>query len=156
MKTSIGTSAGRPAARIRSASPVRRKISIVRALQRSILGRNSGAAFCSTSRQPTPRCPRSTASVSPTGPAPTTTTSVCPAAPSAMSAQPIKCPATDVDYATLVRPFAVAEPLEDTMIHRSIVAWTLGLLAAARLAGAQTPPELLAYPTLVLYNGKVL
>ena len=68
-----------PAERILAATPIRRKISIVRALQRSILGRNSGAAFCSTSMQRTPRRPRSTASVSPTGPPPTINTSVCAA-----------------------------------------------------------------------------
>src|SRR4029079_16034553 len=90
-KTSIGTSAGRPAARIRAASPIRRKISIVRALQRSILGRNSGAALCSTRVQRTPRSPRSTASVSPTGPAPTTRTSVWSAPRSGMCGEePIK------------------------------------------------------------------
>src|SRR5436309_775659 len=61
---------------MRSAIPIRRKISIVRALQRSIFGRNSGAAFFSTSMQRTPRRPRSIARVRPTGPAPTTSTSV--------------------------------------------------------------------------------
>src|SRR5262245_27332341 len=55
---------------------MRRKISIVRALHRSIFGRNSGAGSFSTSVHATPRRPRSMASVSPTGPAPTTTTSV--------------------------------------------------------------------------------
>src|SRR5215212_9132937 len=49
---------------------------MVRALQRSIFGRNCGASFFSTSVQRTPRWPRSTASVSPTGPAPTMRTSV--------------------------------------------------------------------------------
>ncbi len=71
MNTSIGTSRGSPAARIFSASPMRRKISMLRAFTRSILGRNCGASFCSMSVQRTPRKPRSTASVSPTGPAPT-------------------------------------------------------------------------------------
>src|SRR6185436_16166623 len=49
---------------------------MVRALQRSIFGRNCGASLRSTSVQRTPLCPRSTASVRPTGPAPTTSTSV--------------------------------------------------------------------------------
>src|ERR1043165_5231429 len=44
---------------------------MVRALQRSILGRNCGASFCSIRTQRTPRCPSAMASVSPTGPAPT-------------------------------------------------------------------------------------
>src|SRR5712691_9724156 len=43
---------------------------MVRALQRSILGRNCGASFCSTTVQRTPRRPRSMASVRPVGPAP--------------------------------------------------------------------------------------
>src|SRR2546425_6503083 len=55
---------------------MRRKISIVRALQRSILGRNCGASLRSISVQRTPFWPRSMASVSPTGPAPTIKTSV--------------------------------------------------------------------------------
>src|SRR6185436_12878004 len=49
---------------------------MVRALQRSIFGRNCGASLRSSSVQRTPLCPRSTASVRPTGPAPTTSTSV--------------------------------------------------------------------------------
>src|SRR6185437_7273522 len=44
---------------------------MVRALQRSILGRNCGDSFCSIRIQRTPRRPRSMASVKPTGPAPT-------------------------------------------------------------------------------------
>src|SRR5262249_57012604 len=44
---------------------------MVRALQRSILGRNCGASFCSTIIVRTPRNPRSMASVRPVGPAPT-------------------------------------------------------------------------------------
>src|SRR4029079_12910195 len=52
------------------------KISIVRALQRSIFGRNSGAGFASINVQRAPRRPRSMASVNPTGPAPTIRTSV--------------------------------------------------------------------------------
>ena len=44
---------------------------MVRALQRSILGRNCGASFCSMIVQRTPRRPRSMASVKPVGPAPT-------------------------------------------------------------------------------------
>src|ERR1043165_1309623 len=76
MKTSIGTSERRPAARILSAIPRRRNISMERALQRSILGRNCGALFRSIRVQRTPRLPRSYASVRPTGPAPTIRTSV--------------------------------------------------------------------------------
>src|SRR4051812_47102185 len=49
---------------------------MVRALQRSILGRKAGASLISSRTQPMPRLPRSTASVSPTGPAPTITTCV--------------------------------------------------------------------------------
>ena len=49
---------------------------MVRALQRSILGRNPGASRLSISRQRTPRRPRSIASVRPTGPPPTIRTSV--------------------------------------------------------------------------------
>jgi hypothetical protein len=49
---------------------------MVRALQRSIFGRNCGALFRSISVQRTPRRPSSTASTSPTGPAPTIKTSV--------------------------------------------------------------------------------
>src|SRR6266511_3411416 len=41
------------------------------------------------------------------------------------------------------------------MIARILVAASIIALAAAS-AGAQMPPELVAYPTLVLYNGKVL
>src|SRR5687768_1416947 len=72
----MGMSAGRPAARTFPARPMRRKISMVRALQRSIFGRNCGAALRSISVQRTPFWPRSMASVSPTGPAPTMRTSV--------------------------------------------------------------------------------
>src|SRR3989442_15572567 len=43
---------------------------MLRALTRSIFGKNCGASFCSTSMQRTPRRPRSTASVSPVGPPP--------------------------------------------------------------------------------------
>src|SRR5258708_6589532 len=43
---------------------------MVRALQRSILGRNCGASFCSIRVQLMPRRPSATASVRPTGPAP--------------------------------------------------------------------------------------
>ena len=57
MKTSIGQWAGKPAARMRSASPMRRKISMVRALHRSILGKNSGCGFCSMRTQRMPRRP---------------------------------------------------------------------------------------------------
>ena len=73
---SIGQSGGYPAARTVSARPRRRKISIVRGLQRSIFGYPSGASFFSISVQRTPRLPRSMASVSPTGPAPTMSTCV--------------------------------------------------------------------------------
>src|SRR3569832_2815803 len=59
---------------------MRRYISMVRALQRSILGRNAGASLRSISVQRMPRLPRSMASVSPTGPAPTMTTSESDAA----------------------------------------------------------------------------
>src|SRR5688500_15002395 len=76
MNTSIGTSARSPAARTRPTMPMRRKISMVRALQRSIFGRNCGASLRSTSVQRTPFCPRSIARTSPTGPAPTMRTSV--------------------------------------------------------------------------------
>src|SRR5688572_20710865 len=76
MYTSIGTSARSPAARTWSTMPMRRKISMVRALQRSIFGRNCGASLRSTSVQRTPFWPRSTARTSPTGPAPTMRTSV--------------------------------------------------------------------------------
>src|ERR1700722_10823079 len=62
---------GRPAARIASDKPMRRYISIVRALQRSIFGRNCGSGFCSMSTHRMPRRPRSSAKVNPTGPAPT-------------------------------------------------------------------------------------
>src|ERR1700752_2504153 len=48
---------------------------MVRALMRSIFGRNAGASFCSISVQRTPRRPRSMASVKPVGPAPTMSTS---------------------------------------------------------------------------------
>src|SRR3954454_892920 len=44
---------------------------MLRALQRSIFGRNCGASFCSTIMARTPRRPRSMASVKPVGPAPT-------------------------------------------------------------------------------------
>src|SRR5262244_1574309 len=52
---------------------------MVRALQRSIFGRNWGASFCSTTSARTPRRPRSMASVKPVGPAPTmrTCASMC-------------------------------------------------------------------------------
>src|SRR5207302_956772 len=43
---------------------------MLRALTRSIFGKNCGASFCSTSMQRTPRRPRSTASVNPVGPPP--------------------------------------------------------------------------------------
>src|SRR5579864_7386045 len=49
---------------------------MVRALMRSIFGRNAGRGFCSIRTQRTPRLPRSMASVSPTGPAPTIRTSL--------------------------------------------------------------------------------
>src|SRR5579875_544980 len=49
---------------------------MVRALQRSILGSWIDVSFFSTSRQRTPRVPRSSARVSPTGPAPTMRTCV--------------------------------------------------------------------------------
>jgi predicted amidohydrolase YtcJ len=44
------------------------------------------------------------------------------------------------------------------MFRRLTVAWAaVAVLAgAARIAAAQTPPELVAYPNLVLYNGKIL
>src|SRR5256885_7838588 len=71
MKSSMSTCEGNPAARILSARPSRRSISMLRALQRSILGRNCGASFCSIKTQRIPRRPRSSASVRPTGPAPT-------------------------------------------------------------------------------------
>src|SRR5271155_4970972 len=48
---------------------------MVRALTRSIFGRNAGLAFCSISVAWTPRRPRSMARVSPVGPAPTIRTS---------------------------------------------------------------------------------
>src|SRR6202000_3240638 len=67
----------RPAARTRSANPIRRNISIVRALHRSILGRKAGSLFCSRRTHRMPRQPRSSASVNPTGPAPTMMTCVC-------------------------------------------------------------------------------
>src|ERR1700675_4417349 len=44
---------------------------MLRALMRSIFGRNAGSAFCSMMVQRTPRRPRSMASVRPVGPAPT-------------------------------------------------------------------------------------
>src|SRR6516225_5907280 len=52
---------------------------MVRALQRSIFGRNWGASFCSITIARTPRRPRSMASVKPVGPAPTmrTCASIC-------------------------------------------------------------------------------
>src|SRR5262245_50661168 len=52
---------------------------MVRALQRSIFGRNCGASFCSITSARTPRLPRSMASVKPVGPAPTmrTCASMC-------------------------------------------------------------------------------
>src|SRR5437764_6393767 len=43
---------------------------MLRALTRSIFGKNCGASFCSTSMQRTLRRPRSTASVNPVGPPP--------------------------------------------------------------------------------------
>src|SRR5271155_594711 len=48
---------------------------MVRALTRSIFGRNSGFGFCSMRMVRTPRRPRSMARVSPVGPAPTIRTS---------------------------------------------------------------------------------
>jgi predicted amidohydrolase YtcJ len=44
------------------------------------------------------------------------------------------------------------------MLRRLTVCWTIALLAiaASRAAAQAPPPELLAYPNLVLYNGKVL
>src|ERR1700683_2122392 len=49
---------------------------MVRALTRSIFGKNAGRSFCSMRMQRTPRWPRSIASVSPVGPAPTIRTSL--------------------------------------------------------------------------------
>src|SRR6187401_3182183 len=49
---------------------------MVRALHRSIFGRNCGASFCSIRVQAIPRRPRSMASVNPVGPAPTIRTGV--------------------------------------------------------------------------------
>ena len=76
MNTSIGRSPSKPAARISSAMPRRRKVSIVRALQRSIFGSRPCAGRLSTSSHRTPCLPSSIASVSPTGPPPTMITSV--------------------------------------------------------------------------------
>src|ERR687887_415915 len=38
------------------------------------------------------------------------------------------------------------------MLRRFMTVWAAALIAAARIAAAQTPPELIAYPNLVLYN----
>src|SRR5262245_43870240 len=72
----MGTRRSNPAARMLLASPIRLKISMVRALHRSIFGRNSGAGFCSIRVHRTHLKPSAIARVSPTGPAPTTRTSV--------------------------------------------------------------------------------
>jgi hypothetical protein len=44
------------------------------------------------------------------------------------------------------------------MFRRFTTVWTgvALIVGAARIAGAQTPPELIAYPNLVLYNGKII
>jgi hypothetical protein len=43
------------------------------------------------------------------------------------------------------------------MVRRSPLLRAFTLIVAARVASAQTePPELIAYPSLVLYNGKIL
>src|SRR6185436_15426349 len=42
------------------------------------------------------------------------------------------------------------------MLRRLTACWVFTLVVAARVACAQTPPELIAYPSLVLYNGKIL
>src|ERR1700733_1631246 len=49
---------------------------MLRALMRSIFGRNAGCGFCSMRVHRTPRLPRSMASVRPVGPAPTIKTSL--------------------------------------------------------------------------------
>ena len=74
MNTSIGQSARRPASRIFLDSPIRRNISIDRALQRSIFGKNCGSGFRSRRIVLTPALPRLMARDRPTGPAPTTIT----------------------------------------------------------------------------------
>src|SRR5262245_5685449 len=65
---------------------------MVRALQRSIFGRNWGASFCSTTSARTPRRPRSMASVKPVGPAPTmrTCASMCLTDFTALSVLPVR------------------------------------------------------------------
>ena len=71
MKTSIGASRKRLAARTFSASPMRRNSSDGRALQRSILGHCRQVLRCARRVVPfTPRCARSIARVKPTGPGP--------------------------------------------------------------------------------------
>jgi len=42
------------------------------------------------------------------------------------------------------------------MVRRLTACCVFTLIVAARVASAQTPPELIAYPSLVLYNGKIL
>src|SRR6267378_1445836 len=121
MNTSIGTSSRRPAARTLSTIPMRRKISMVRALHRSIFGRNCGASFCSINVQRTPRLPRSMASVRPTGPPPTTITCVSIAPYSASPAE--RGAALDaMEFAILGGPdpkTAVGSQFESSFPHRS-------------------------------------
>src|SRR5258706_2523416 len=79
---SIDPSGGCAAVRIVSAKPRRRKISMVRALQRSILGQGPGARSRSTRPERTPRRDSSSARARPTGPAPTMHTSKSTIVPS--------------------------------------------------------------------------
>jgi hypothetical protein len=72
--TSKGFASGTAAARSASASPSRRKISMLRALVMSIFGWRVVAALRSASRQRIPNRARARASVMPTGPPPAMTT----------------------------------------------------------------------------------
>ena len=81
--TSVAWSSGRPARRIRSAVPCRRKYSMDRALVVLHRGLVVVSVALSMTRVRTPRRPSSVASVIPTGPDPTTTTSQSVAADSA-------------------------------------------------------------------------
>src|ERR1044072_4784281 len=78
---------------------------MVRALQRSILGRNCGASFCSIRTQATPRRPSAMASVSPTGPAPTMRTWVFDGMRCAVRAGLPACVDDDAGFAHHLLPF---------------------------------------------------
>src|SRR5215211_7443130 len=120
-KTSIGTWERRPAARIASASPMRRNISIVRALQRSILGRNWGVSFRSMSSQRMPLRPRSMASVKPTGPAPTMMTCVSNSRPRSQREHPLGIQLKELLLVRLAQGQLVLDP----HLFRYVLVWVI-------------------------------